>query len=97
MSENERFDPSYDSDESRKSRIETAESCAGKFESEMQIVGEKIRRLLNATDISDEDAARYYLMQKHHWTPAQCREMSIIDLLFALEYEELDRLPGREL
>ncbi|MDY4296812.1 MULTISPECIES: hypothetical protein [unclassified Xanthomonas] len=33
------------------------------------------------------DAIRYYLMQKHHWTPAQLRAMSYEDLRFAMTEE----------
>lgn len=38
-------------------------------------------------DLSGIDAVHYYLMQKHHWTPAQVRSMSYDDLRFALTEE----------
>lgn len=41
-------------------------------------------------DIAGLDAARYYLMQKHHWTPATLRDMSIDDMEFALAMEKKD-------
>ncbi|KRG54110.1 hypothetical protein ABB22_16875 [Stenotrophomonas nitritireducens] len=33
------------------------------------------------------EAVRYYLMQKHHWTPSQLQAMSLEDLRFALTEE----------
>ncbi|UQI41900.1 hypothetical protein [Vreelandella venusta] len=34
------------------------------------------------------DAVRYYLMQKHHWTPSTLRDMSIDDMEFAVAMEK---------
>jgi hypothetical protein len=33
------------------------------------------------------DAIRYFLMQKHNWTPSQVKSMSHEDLLFAFSQE----------
>jgi len=38
-------------------------------------------------DLSGIDAVHYYLIQKHHWTPAQVRGMSSGDLRFLLSGE----------
>ncbi|WP_439449795.1 hypothetical protein [Stenotrophomonas sp. ATs4] len=38
-------------------------------------------------DLEGLDAVAYYLMQKHHWTPAQIRAMSLEDQRFALSEE----------
>ncbi|MBB4126250.1 hypothetical protein GGR77_001540 [Xanthomonas translucens] len=35
------------------------------------------------------DAIRYYLMQKHHWTPEQLFAMSVEHLRFAMSEEVL--------
>tara|TARA_R110002110_G_scaffold100359_2_gene255801 strand:+ start:360 stop:650 length:291 start_codon:yes stop_codon:yes gene_type:complete len=39
------------------------------------------------SNISGLDALSFYLIQKHHWTPATVREMSIEDMRFALAEE----------
>lgn len=38
-------------------------------------------------DLQGFEAIRYYLMTKHHWTPAQVQSMSLADLRFALTEE----------
>ncbi|TAA42497.1 hypothetical protein [Pseudoxanthomonas winnipegensis] len=38
-------------------------------------------------DLRGIEAVWYYLMQKHHWTPAQLRTMTHADLRFALTEE----------
>lgn len=38
-------------------------------------------------DLDGIDAVHYYLMQKHHWTPAQVRSMTHEDLRIALSEE----------
>ena len=46
-------------------------------------------------DLRGFEAIHYYLMQKHHWLPAQLKAMSLEDLRFALS-EELATQPRQQ-
>lgn len=54
----------------------------------LDVFGDSLRKKHGWTNTLDGlDAVRYYLMQKHNWTPSQLRSMSPEDLRFALTEE----------
>jgi len=54
----------------------------------LEIFGDGLAKKHKWKDLDGLPAIHYYLMQKHHWTPSQLRDMSHDDLRFAL-HEEL--------
>ncbi|WP_230577672.1 hypothetical protein [Xylella fastidiosa] len=53
----------------------------------LEIFGDDLASKNQWNSLDGIEALHYYLMQKHHWTPAQLREMSYKDLQFALHQE----------
>lgn len=53
----------------------------------LEIFGDDLASKNQWNSLRGIEALHYYLMQKHHWTPAQLREMSYEDLRFALHQE----------
>lgn len=54
----------------------------------LDIFGDSLKaRCKWKNDLKGLDAVHYYLMQKHDWTPAQVRSMTLEDLRFALSEE----------
>lgn len=53
----------------------------------LEIFGDGLAKKNKWKNLDGLDAVRYYLMQKHHWTPSQLRDMSGDDLRFALHEE----------
>jgi hypothetical protein len=49
--------------------------------------GDNLARDLKYKHLNGLDAIRYFLMQKHNWTPSQVKSMSYDDLLFAYSQE----------
>ena len=56
--------------------------------------GERIAKTNGWTNISGIEAVKYYLLQKHHWTPAQLDAMSIEQLRFAMRFDTAGELPA---
>ena len=55
--------------------------------------GERIAEKNGWIQISGIEAVKYYLMQKHHWTPAQLDAMSIEQLRFAMRFDTAGEPP----
>ena len=53
----------------------------------LEVFGDGLAEQHGYHDLDGLDAVRYYLMQKHHWLPAQVRAMSMDDLHFAISQE----------
>lgn len=54
----------------------------------LEVFGDSLRKMHDWKNTLDGlEAVRYYLMQKHHWTPSQLQAMSLEDLRFALTEE----------
>ena len=54
-------------------------------------LGDKIAKKLGYRYSAGIEAVQFYLMQFHHWTPAQVRSMSLDDLRFAIWDSEIER------
>lgn len=59
----------------------------------LSLFGDRLAKARGYQGLDGFDAIHYYLVQKHHWLPAQVRAMTTEDLAFAL-HEERQRLPG---
>ena len=53
-------------------------------------IGNKIAEKEGYKSLLGIDAVQYYLMQKHHWLPSQVKSMSLEDLSFCFEEENID-------
>ncbi len=54
----------------------------------LEVFGDSLRTTHGwKNELDGLEAIRYYLMTKHHWTPAVLRAMSLEDLRFALTEE----------
>lgn len=58
--------------------------------------GDLIAEKLGWNGLEGLDAVRYYLMQKHHWTPAELFSMSEEHLRFAMREEHPDGIGSEE-
>ena len=53
----------------------------------LELRGDRIASEHGWTNVNGLEAVRYYLMQKHHWTPAELATMSLEHLRFAMSEE----------
>jgi hypothetical protein len=53
----------------------------------LELFGDALAIREGYTQVDGIDAVRFYLMQKHNWTPPTVRSLSYEDLLFALQEE----------
>lgn len=55
----------------------------------LETFGDLLAKRKGWTNVSGIEAVQYFLMQKHHWLPAQVKSLSWDDLQFAMS-EELE-------
>jgi hypothetical protein len=55
------------------------------------ILGNKIAETKGYRSLSGIDALQYYLMQKHNWLPSQVKNMSMEDLSFCMEEDQITK------
>jgi hypothetical protein len=55
--------------------------------SHLENLGDRIAEDNHYDDLDGIEAVQYFLMEKHHWTPAQVKSMSWDDLRFAMSQE----------
>lgn len=53
----------------------------------LDVFGDTLAEREGYTSMGGLEAVHFYLMQKHHWPPAQVRSMPLEDLRFALTAE----------
>lgn len=60
----------------------------GRLDYVLEVFGDTLKKREGwKSDLQGLDAVAYYLVQKHSWTPAQVRAMSLEDQRFALTEE----------
>ena len=77
-------------DDQKKQRLETLKrlhEAHGNLNDLLEVFGLQLAEQRGWRELDGMEAVRYYLMQKHNWTPVQLREMSHEDLRFALSAE----------
>lgn len=68
--------------------LQRLHALRGEADFHLEVFGEQLAKRYGWRSLDGMQAIHYHLMQKHHWTPVQLREMTTDDLRLAL-HEEL--------